>query len=125
MLRTRKGPLGLGRPVRSVYRGGADTSSGGSCRVPDRHLRGRLLVRSPDWQGIQRTPHQRTVAALGTLGEVKAGPLPPPLHRARLRSGRWRSRLAEQMSTRAQGACLTPVGQGSPQAVGAGSHGAR
>jgi hypothetical protein len=72
------------------------------------------VVRSPDWQGRQRTPHQRTVAALGTLGEVQAGPLPQPLHSAWLRSGRWRSRLAEQLSTLAQGACLTPIGQEAP-----------
>jgi len=51
------------------------------------------------------------VAALGTLGEVNAGSLPHPLYGARLRSGRWIGRLAQQVSTLAQGARLTPVGQ--------------
>lgn len=73
---------------------------------------------------MQRTPHQRTVAALGTVGEVKASPLPHPLHSARLRSGRWIGRLAEQVSTLAQGAGLTPVGQEShmPQTLEAVRH---
>jgi len=64
------------------------------------------------------------VAALGTVGAVTARPRPPPLPRARLRSGRWLGRLAEQGSTLAQGACRTPVGQEShrPQTLDAVRH---
>ena len=110
MLRT-AGPLGLGRP------GGASTAGERPRPMLDHDesqsgpFAERLLARSLDCQRMQRTPHQRTVAALGTWGEVKASPLPHPLHSARLRAGRWIGRLAEQGSTRAQGACLTPVGQ--------------
>ena len=111
--------------MRSVYRRGAGhVQCWSHDESQSRHLREGLLARSPDWQGIQRTPHQRTVAALRTLGEVDPGPLPHPLHSARLRSGRWIGRLAEQVATLAQGACLTPVGQEAhmPQALEAVGH---
>jgi hypothetical protein len=96
----------------------------GSGRVPDRHLRGGLWARSQDWQGVQGAPYQWTVAALRTLREVDTGPLPPPLHSARFLWGRWSGRLAPQVATLAQGACLPPVGQEAhrPQALEAVGH---
>ena len=71
---------------------------------------------------MQRAPHQRTVTALRTLGKVDPRPLPPPRHSARVLSGRWIDRLAQQGAALAQGACLTPVGQNAhmPQALEAG-----
>jgi hypothetical protein len=110
--------------VRRVYRRGADTSSVGPGRVPERHRRGRLLARRPPCQRMQRTSPQRTVAALGTWGAVKASPLPHPRHSARWRSGRWSGRLAAQVATLAQGAGLAPVGQAAhmPQTLAAVRH---
>jgi hypothetical protein len=69
------------------------------------------LARGPACQGRQRTAYQRTVAALGTWSEVKAGSLPPPLHSAGLLPWRQLGRLAGQRSTRAQGPCRAPVRQ--------------
>jgi hypothetical protein len=73
---------------------------------------------------VQGAPYQWTVAALRTLREVDTGPLPHPLHSARFLWGRWIGRLAQQVATLAQGACLTPVGQEAhmPQALEAVGH---
>jgi len=73
---------------------------------------------------MQRAPHQRTVAALRTLGKVDTGPRSPPLHSAGLLAGRWSGRRAQPVSTLAQGAGLTPVGQEAhlPQTLEAGGH---
>ena len=55
--------------------------------------------------------HQGPSAAVRTLGDVDAGPLPHPLHGAGFLPWRRFERLAEQLATLAQGASLAPVGQ--------------
>ena len=55
-------------------------------------------------------------AAGRTLGEVEAGPLPPPRHGAGLLPWRRCERLAAQ-ATRAQGASLAPAGQAASRAL--------
>jgi hypothetical protein len=81
-------------------------------------------VRPRDYAGVQRAADQWTVAPVWTLGQGDTGPLPHPGNGAWLLPWKRRGRLAQQVSTLAQGAGLAPVGEAAhlPQALEAVGH---
>src|SRR5262245_15329266 len=73
---------------------------------------------------MQRASYQWTAATVWTLGNVNTGPLPHPFNGAWLLPWERLGRLAQQLSTLAQGAGLAPVGEEAhmPQALEAVGH---
>ena len=73
---------------------------------------------------MQRASYQWTVAPVWTLGNVDTGPLSPPCNGAWLLPWERFGRLAQQLSTLAQGTGLAPVSEEAhmPQALEAVGH---